>query len=102
MDKHVDDMYIEFINVIESIPDGVIPDKKEVIKQFAGTLKDYKSELDLMEERITEDRKNDINQFHYNIALFLYTDNQNLPLLILNIYNFFYLKLFPVTSSLQQ
>ena len=34
MDKHADDMYIEFINVIESIPDGVIPDKKEFIKQF--------------------------------------------------------------------
>ena len=34
MDKHADDMCIEFINVIESIPDGVIPDKKEFIKQF--------------------------------------------------------------------
>jgi hypothetical protein len=34
MDKHADDMSIEFINVIASIPDGVIPDKKEFVKQF--------------------------------------------------------------------
>ena len=52
-------------NIDESFSDVILRLLKNTkdIKQFAGILKDHKSELDLMEERITEDRKNNNGRY---------------------------------------
>ena len=51
----------DFKNVDESFSDVILrllKYKRKDIRQFAGILKDNKNELDLIEEHIMEDRKN--------------------------------------------